>query len=133
MRTMQRQDAGFTLMELIIVMSIISVLTVIAVPRFGGAIRHAKEAALKEDLNVMREAIDSYTIDKQKAPTSLDDLTAEGYLKSIPADPFTYTKDSWILESSDALHSVEQTDPGIDNIRSGSEELGSDGQPYSSW
>ena len=133
MRTMRKQDAGFTLMELMIVMTIILILTLLAVPKFGSAIRHAKEAVLKEDLNVMREAIDSYTIDKQKAPQSLDDLVADGYLKVVPEDPFTYAKDSWITETGDALHSLDQSDPGIDNIRSGSQELGSDGQPYSSW
>jgi general secretion pathway protein G len=133
MRTMQRQDAGFTLMELMIVMMIIGILMLIAVPRFTGAINTAREAVLKEDLNVMREAIDSYTVDKQKAPQSLDDLIADGYLKTIPQDPFTYVKDSWVTETGDALHSVDQTDPGIDNIHSGSQELGSDGQPYSNW
>ena len=133
MRTMQRQDAGFTLMELMIVMMIIGILMLIAVPRFTGAINTAREAVLKEDLNVMREAIDSYTVDKQKAPQSLDDLIADGYLKTIPQDPFTYVKDSWVTETGDALHSVDQTDPGIEDIHSGSQELGSDGQPYSSW
>ena len=133
MRRIQRQDAGFTLIELIIVMAIIGVLAVIAVPRFGSAIRHAKEAVLKEDLNVMREAIDSYTVDKQKAPQSLDDLIADGYLKAIPQDPFTYVKDSWVTATGDTLHSLDQTEPGIDDIHSGSQELGSDGQPYSNW
>jgi general secretion pathway protein G len=133
MRTMQRQDAGFTLMELMIVMMIIGILMLIAVPRFTGAINTAREAVLKEDLNVMREAIDSYTVDKQKAPQSLDDLIADGYLKTIPQDPFTYVKDSWVTETGDALHSLDQTDPGIDDIHSGSQELGSDGQPYSNW
>jgi general secretion pathway protein G len=130
---MRRQNAGFTLMELMIVMAIILTLTALAVPRFGPAIHHAKEAVLKEDLNVMREAIDSYTVDKQKAPQSLDDLIADGYLKAVPPDPFTYAKDSWVTETGDALHSLDQTDTGIDDIHSGSQELGSDGQPYSSW
>ena len=133
MRTMQRQDAGFTLMELMIVMMIIGILMLMAVPRFNGAIKMAREAVLKEDLSVMREAIDSYTVDKQKAPQSLDDLIADGYLKAIPQDPITYTKDSWVAETGDALHSLDQTDPGIDDIHSSSQELGSDGQPYSNW
>jgi general secretion pathway protein G len=130
---MQRQDAGFTLMELMIVMMIIGILMLMAVPRFNGAIKMAREAVLKEDLSVMREAIDSYTVDKQKAPQSLDDLIADGYLKAIPQDPITYTKDSWVAETGDALHSLDQTDPGIDDIHSSSQELGSDGQPYSNW
>ena len=133
MNRIRKQDAGFTLMELMIVMMIIGILMLIAVPRFTGAINTAREAVLKEDLNVMREAIDSYTVDKQKAPQSLDDLIADGYLKTIPQDPFTYVKDSWVTETGDALHSLDQTDPGIDDIHSGSQELGSNGQPYSNW
>ena len=133
MNRIRRQDAGFTLIELLIVMTIILILTALAVPRFDGAIRHAKEAVLKEDLHVMRAAIDSYTMDKQKAPQSLDDLVQEGYLRSIPEDPFTYAKDSWQTETGDALHSLDQTDPGIDDVHSGSQELGSDGQAYSTW
>ena len=133
MYRIRRQDAGFTLIELLIVMTIILILTALAVPRFEGAIRHAKEAVLKEDLHVMRAAIDSYTMDKQKAPQSLDDLVQEGYLRSIPEDPFTYAKDSWQTETGDALHSLDQTDPGIDDVHSGSQELGSDGQAYSTW
>jgi general secretion pathway protein G len=129
----RKHDAGFTLIELIIVMTIIGILMLLAVPRFSGAIKMAKEAVLKEDLHVMREAIDSYTMDKQKAPQSLEDLVTDGYLKKVPEDPFTYSKDSWVPETGDALHSLDQTDPGIDDVHSGSQELGSDGQPYSTW
>ena len=133
MSSRRNQDAGFTLMELMIVMAIIGVLTVVAVPSFVGAIRQAKEAALKEDLHVMRAAIDSYTMDKQKAPQSLDDLLTDGYLRAIPEDPITHAKDTWVPDMGDALHSVDQTDPGIDDVHSGSQELGTDGQPYSTW
>jgi len=120
-------------MELMIVMAIIGVLMMVAVPSFVGAIRQAREAVLKEDLHVMRAAIDSYTMDKQKAPQSLNDLLQDGYLKSIPEDPFTHSKDTWVTDSSDALYSLDQTEPGIDDVHSGSQETGSDGQPYSSW
>jgi len=129
----RRQDAGFTLMELMIVMAIIGVLMMVAVPSFVGAIRQAREAVLKEDLHVLRAATDSYTMDKQKAPQSLDDLLQDGYLRSIPEDPFTRTKDTWVTDTSDAMHSLDQTDPGIVDVHSGSLELGSDGQPYSTW
>jgi general secretion pathway protein G len=129
----KQHDAGFTLIELMIVMAIIGTLTLVAIPSFTGAIKQAKEAALKEDLHVMRAAIDSYTMDKQKAPQSLDDLLTDGYLRAIPVDPFTHAKDTWVPETGDALHSVDQTDPGIDDVHSGSQELGSDNQPYSSW
>jgi general secretion pathway protein G len=120
-------------MELMIVMLIISILAVVAIPKFEAAIRKAREAVLKEDLHVIRAAIDSYTMDKQKAPQTLDDLIQDGYLKEIPQDPMTYSKDTWVTDSSDALHSIDQTDSGIDDVHSGSQETGSDGQPYSSW
>jgi general secretion pathway protein G len=133
MRSKRKNEAGFTLMELMIVMMIIGVLTTLAIPSFVGAIRNAKEAVLKEDLRVMRSAIDSYTMDKQKAPQSLEDLVQEGYLKVIPEDPMTKARDTWSTDTSDALHSLDQTDPGIDDVHSGSQETGSDGQPYSTW
>jgi len=133
LQTIRKKNAGFTLIELMIVMAIIGVLAVIAVPSYVGAMKHAREAVLKEDLHVLRDAIDSYTSDKQKAPQSLDDLIQDGYLKTIPDDPMTHSKDTWVTDSSDALHSLDQTDPGIDDVHSGSQETGSDGQPYSSW
>jgi general secretion pathway protein G len=132
-RGIQKQDAGFTLMELMIVMMIIGVLAVVAVPSYKAAVRHAREAVLKEDLQVLRAAIDSYTMDKQKAPQSLDDLIQDGYLREIPQDPMTHSKETWVTDTSDSLHSLDQTDPGIDDIHSGSQETGSDGQPYSTW
>jgi general secretion pathway protein G len=81
----------------------------------------------------MRAAIDSYTMDKQKAPQSLDDLKSEGYLKEIPVDPMTRSSETWVTDTSDTLASVDQTDPGIDNVHSGSTETGTDGQTYDQW
>lgn len=127
------RSAGFTLVELMIVMAIIMILAVVAVPAYQAAIRAAREAVLREDLHVMRNAIDSYTADKQKAPQSLDDLVQEGYLKAIPEDPMTHSKESWVVDTGTDLRSTDQTDPGVDNVHSGSQEQGSDGQPYSSW
>ena len=129
----QKHDAGFTLVELMIVMAIIGVLAMVAVPSYIQAIRHAREAVLKEDLHTLRAAIDSYTMDKQKAPQSLDDLTQEGYLKTIPEDPMTKSTTTWQTDTSDDMHSLDQTDPGIDDVHSGSDETGSDGQPYNTW
>jgi len=129
----KKQDTGFTLVELMIVMAIIGVLAMVAVPSYISAIRHAREAVLREDLHTLRAAIDSYTMDKQKAPQSLDDLLQDGYLKSIPEDPMTKSSTTWVTDTSDAMHSLDQTDPGIDDIHSGSDEAGSDGQPYNTW
>jgi general secretion pathway protein G len=129
----RRTQSGFTLIELLIVMTIISILALIAIPSFTAAVQHAREAVLREDLQTMRMAIDSYTMDKQKAPQSLDDLVQEGYLKAVPEDPMTHAKDTWVTDTSDAMYSIDQTDPGINDVHSGSEESGSDGQPYSSW
>jgi general secretion pathway protein G len=133
MRCRGKDEAGFTLMELIIVMMIIGILTTLAIPSFKSAIKSAQEAVLKEDLRVMRSAIDSYTMDKQKAPQSLDDLVQEGYLKSIPEDPMTKSRETWQTSVSDSLHTLDQTDPGIDDVHSGAQDTGSDGQPYSTW
>jgi len=116
-----------------IVMAIIGVLAMVAVPSYISAIKHAKEAVLKEDLHTLRAAIDSYTMDKQKAPQSLDDLIQDGYLKSIPEDPMTKSTTTWVTDTSDSMHSLDQTDPGIDDIHSGADDTGSDGQPYNTW
>jgi general secretion pathway protein G len=129
----RQHETGFTLIELMIVMAIILILTTLVVPSYIAAIKHAREAALKEDLSVMRNAIDSYTMDKEKAPQSLDDLVQNGYLRAIPEDPMTHSNDTWVTDTSDAMYSIDQTDPGITDVHSGSEETGSDGQPYSSW
>jgi general secretion pathway protein G len=132
-KTSRSSESGFTLIELMVVMLIIGVLMAIAVPSYIGAIKSAKESVLKEDLHVIRGAIDSYTMDKQKAPQSLQDLVDAGYLKTIPTDPMTRTTDGWVTDQSDAMHSIDQTEPGIDDVHSGEQEVGSDGQPYSTW
>ena len=129
----RRIQSGFTLIELMIVMAIIGILATLAIPSFVVAVKHAREAVLKEDLQTMRSAIDSYTMDKQKAPQSLDDLIQDGYLKNIPEDPMTHSRDTWVTDTSDAMYSLDETEPGINDVHSGSEATGSDGQPYSSW
>jgi|SRR5580658_1289176 general secretion pathway protein G len=133
MRKHRQREAGFTLIELMIVMFIIGILASLAIPSFKGALHHAREAVLKEDLQTMRAAIDSYTMDKQKGPQSLDDLVQEGYLREIPEDPMTHAKDTWVTDTSDAMYSIDETEPGITDVHSGSQETASDDQPYSSW
>jgi general secretion pathway protein G len=128
-----KHESGFTLVELVVVLSIIGILLMLAIPRYATSIKNAKEAVLREDLHVIRAAIDSYTMDKQKAPQSLDDLVQDGYLKVIPQDPMTQSKDTWTTDTSDAMYSLDQTEPGIDDVHSGSQDTGSNGQPYSTW
>ena len=129
----RRTQSGFTLIELMIVMAIIGILITMAIPSFVGAIKHAREAALKEDLQTLRTAIDTYTMDKQKGPQSLDDLVQDGYIRAIPEDPMTRQKDTWVTDSSESMYSLDETEPGITDVHSGSTETGSDGQPYSAW
>lgn len=132
-RHSQARQRGFTLVELMVVMLIMSILLAIAVPSFVAAIRTAREAALRQDLHTMRDAIEQYTEDKQAAPQSLDDLVQAGYLKALPVDPMTHRNDTWVPDQSDSLTSVDQSQPGIDNVHSGSDQQGSDGVPYSQW
>jgi general secretion pathway protein G len=132
-RIKRQREAAFTLVELMIVMAIIGILLLVAVPRYVTTVKLARESVLKEDLQVLRGAIDSFTMDKQKAPQSLDELVQEGYLKKIPEDPMTHSDTTWVTHTRDSYHSLDQTDPGIDDIHSGSNETGSDGQAYSTW
>ena len=119
--------------ELMLVMIIIGILAAIAIPAYTRNVQAAKEAVLKEDLQVMRTAINSYTVDKQKAPQSLQDLISAGYLKAIPKDPITARNDSWIANQSETLDSVDQTASGIDDVHSGAQGTATDGTSYSNW
>src|SRR5690242_18278410 len=102
------REAGFTLIEIMVVLMIIAILASLAVPIYTRQIKRSKEAVLREDLLVMRQAIDQYTVDKQKAPQSLDDLVQAGYLKAIPKDPFTDRTDTWVAQQNTDYTSVDQ-------------------------
>ena len=114
-------------------MLIIAILAAIAIPAYVASIRAAREAVLREDLHVMRNAIDSYTMDKQKGPQSMEDLVQSGYMREIPKDPMTHSNETWVTTTDDTLQSIDQTEPGINDVHSGSQEVGTDGQPYTSW
>ncbi len=125
--------AGFTLLELMIVISIMVILMSIAIPNYQQSIVHSREAVLRNDLMVLRSAIDQYTLDKQKAPQSLDDLVSAGYLKVIPEDPISRRTDCWVPVQEDSLMAVDQTQPGIIDVHSCNDATSSDGTAYSSW
>ncbi len=129
----KRGSRGFTLIELMIVISIILILVSISIPIYTSSIVHAKEAVLRDDLFTMRSCIDQYTLDKQKAPQSLQDLVSAGYLRALPKDPFTGSSDSWQTTTDDTLMDPSQTAPGITDVHSGASGVGSDGTAYSSW
>ena len=124
---------GFTLIELMIVMAIVAVLMSVALPIYNRSIIRAKESVLKNNLFTMRTVIDEYTYDKQKAPQTLNDLVSDGYLRQVPIDPMTNTADSWKIIMEDASNTVNQSEPGIFDVRSGSEKTSLEGTPYSEW
>ena len=128
----RRGARGFTLIELMIVMMIISILIGIAAISYDRTVKRAREAALKQDLQTMRQAIDNYTLDKQQAPQSLDDLVEAHYLREVPMDPACHQKD-WVTHIGDTVLSPDQTSTGVDDVHSGCEQTGSDGTSYTTW
>ncbi len=123
---------GFTMIEIMIVMAIISILVAIAAPMYQKSVVRAKESVLKQNLFSIRQVIDEYTYDKAKAPQSLQDLVSAGYLRQIPVDPITGQAD-WIIEMEDSVTSVNQTEPGIYTVKSKSDKQSLEGTPYSEW
>jgi general secretion pathway protein G len=132
-RRLRRREFGFTMVELMIVMAIIVILVSLAIPQYQKALIRSKESVLKNNLFTLRQVIDEYTYDKQKAPQSLQDLVAAGYLREIPLDPITGSNETWHVVMEDVLQSVDQTEPGIFDVKSGSDKTGLDGTPYSDW
>ena len=124
---------GFTFVELMVVITIIVILVSMAIPVYQKSIIRAKESVLKNNLFTMRTVIDNYTYDKQKAPQALQDLVTEGYLRDIPSDPMTGSKDTWRTVMEDASQSVNQSEPGIFDVKSGSDKQSLDGTAYSEW
>jgi general secretion pathway protein G len=129
----RRHCAGFTLIELLIVMVLLVLLAGVSLAVYGTTVNRGKEAALKEDLFQMRKAIDEYYADKSKYPTDLQTLVSEKYLRQIPPDPFTGSAETWQQIPSELDPANPAAEPGISDVKSGSDQTGSDGKPYSEW
>jgi len=128
----RRRAGGFTLLELMIVISIIMILMAVAVPMYNQSIVQARESVLRSNLNTLRNVIQQYTLDKQKAPQSLDDLVQGGYLRQIPVDPMT-RQPNWEVVQEDVQMAVDQQEPGITDVHSASTATASDGTAYNTW
>jgi general secretion pathway protein G len=132
--TRSRAEGGWTLIELMVVISLIMILSSIALASYRNSITHAKEAALRSDLMLMRDAIDQYYADKGKYPESLDALVSESYLRTVPKDPFTDSTTTWQTTEADAPPgTVSTTSPGIFEVKSGSPLNALDGSRYADW
>ena len=133
MQTGRNSRAGFTLIELMIVMAIVVILIATAIPQYQKSLIRAKESVLKNNLFTIRMMIDEYSYDKQKAPQTLQDLVQEGYLREVPKDPITGNNTSWRTIQEDATQATSSTEPGIFDVRSGSDKTSLEGTPYSEW
>jgi general secretion pathway protein G len=129
----RKRSRGFTFVELMVVITIIVILISMAIPIYNNTIKRSKETVLHQNLFTLRTVIDNYTFDKQKAPQSLQDLVAAGYLREVPYDPMTGSNQTWQTVIEDAVQAVDQSEPGIYNVKSGSDKMGLDGTPYAEW
>ena len=131
-RKRKRADRGFTLIEIVIVLTIISILVSVSVPIYQKVVLRTRESVLHSNLTAIRTVIDEYSYDKQKAPQSLEDLVSAGYLRQVPEDPITGSKE-WTIIMEDAVTSINMTEPGIFDVRSRSDKISLEGTPYSEW
>jgi general secretion pathway protein G len=124
---------GWTLIELLVVLSIILILAAMALTQYRNSVLHAKEAALRSDLYLMRDAIDQYYADKGKYPETIETLVTERYLRAIPRDPITGATDTWQTEQAEREAGAVQSQAGIINVKSGSPDTALDGSRYGEW
>jgi len=130
--TFRANKRGFTLIEMIVVISLMLVLLAIALPMYNRSIEHAREARLRRNLATLNEVIQQYSLDRKQAPQSLDDLVQAGYLRAVP-DDITGTNTTWETDQEDPEKAWNPEQPGIAGVHSGSKETSSDGSAYSTW
>ncbi len=128
----RRPAAGFTLIELIVVMAIVAMLIALSLPRYGRSIERSREAVLRHDLHAMREAIDLFMADRQRYPATLDELVEHRYLRALPVDPYTDSSSTWTTLAPPASGSDATLD-GVFDVRSGAPGQASDGTPFDQW
>ena len=137
MKSTRSKQHGFTLLELLVVMTIIGILAAIAVPALRDSPQRAREATLREDLFTMRSVIDQYHGDKGVFPPDLQTLVSDGYLRKIPVDPMTKSSETWVLATEeippDEQSTSEPVTPGVTDVHSGSPDKGLDGSLYKEW
>ncbi len=121
------------MIELLVVLALIVVLATIGMSQYRNSVIYAREAVLKQDLFRMRDAIDQYYADKNQYPATLDALVADGYMRQVPEDPFTRSKDSWTTEPAPADPNNPTAEPGVYNVHSGSDASAIDGSKYAEW
>jgi general secretion pathway protein G len=129
----ERRRGGFTFVELMVVVAIMVILISMAIPQLTRSITRAKESVLRNNLYTLRTVIDNYSYDKGKAPQSLQDLVTEGYLRALPTDPMNNYSTDWRTVMEDASQSVDQQEPGIWDVHSGSDKTSLEGTPYADW
>lgn len=129
----RRRERGFTLVELLVVLSLIALLAAMAMVQYKNSIQRSEESVLKTNLWRMRDAIDQYYADKGKYPASLDALVSDGYMRQIPEDPITKSRDTWVTEPAEPDPNNPSADPGIYNVKSGAQGSAMDGSNYSDW